>query len=43
MRLIRTQAQITEIDPDTSDIEIVAKVPVQILPMACGYERCWRD
>ncbi len=43
VRLIRTQAQITEIDPDTSDIGIVAKVPVQILPMARGYEPLYNE
>ncbi len=43
IRLIRTQAQITEIDPETSDIGIVAKVPVQILPMARGYEPLYNE
>ncbi len=43
VRLIRTQAQITEIDPETSEVGIVAKVPVQILPMARGYEPFYNE
>ncbi len=43
IRMIRTQAQITEIDPETSEVGIVAKVPVQILPMARGYEPLFNE